>query len=154
MYIDAITIRKEVAMNPLTHLRLALDDRRSLRLVSLLEDVMTDVATRNTEFVTVDDATAITVVGCVEVGNSRTAAIFIGPDGQQRTPVWMPSVKSVSGASLFELRQRRDLRTGEHCLTTKEGSVEIDEFVGQLALIGGNVEAQNARGSRERGSDG
>jgi hypothetical protein len=66
----------------------------------------------------------------------------------------MPSVKSVSGASLYELRQRRDLRTGEHCLTTKAGAVELDEFVGQLALIGGSVEAQNARGSRERGSDG
>ncbi len=141
-------------MHTLTRLRLALDDRRGLRLLLLLEDAMTETSTRDVEFVTVDDARTVQVVGCVEVGNARTAAIFIGPDGQQRPAVWMPSVKSVSGASLFELRQRRELRAGEHCLTTKAGTVELDEFVGQLALIGGSVEAQNARGSRERGSDG
>lgn len=132
-------------MASLSKLQLALEEQPARRLVVTLEDRMSD------EVVTSEGT--IAVQGCVEVGNSRTAAIFIGPDGQQRT-TWMPSVKSVSGASLYELRQRRELRTGDHCLTTKEGSVEIDEFVGQLALIGGNVEAQNARGSRERGSDG
>lgn len=140
-------------MKPITHLRLAFNPPPHTRLALSLEDTMT-LTTANVEFVTVNDAKTITVQGCVEVGNSRTAAVFIGPDGQQRPPVWMPSVKSVSGASLYELRQRRDLRPGEHCLTTREGAVEIDEFVGSLALVGGNVEAMNARGSRERGSDG
>lgn len=140
-------------MNGFAELRLALDPSPAIRLSIILEDTMLLTDDR-IEYVTINEANAVTVQGCVEVGNSRTAAVFIGPDGQQRPAVWMPSVKSVSGASLYELNQRRELRTGEHCLTTKEGAVEIDEFVGQLALIGGNVEAQNARGSRERGSDG
>lgn len=126
---------------------------RSAQLLLQLESMMSETTTQQTEYVVMDESTSVVVQGCVDVGNSRTAAVFVGSEGRQR-PIWMPSVKSVSGASLYELRQRRDLGAGDHCLTTKEGTVEVDEFVGTLALIGGRVQSENARGSRERGSDG